>query len=235
MTELNAIFASKTFLDRTAAGRKLAAELERFKKEQPVVLALPRGGVPVAFEVAKALDAPLDLVLVRKIGAPWQTELAIAAVVDGGRPETVINQDIVDQLGISPSYIDERATTELEEIERRRQRYLADRPRADVAGRTAIIVDDGIATGATMEAALHATRRARPKRLVMAVPVAPPDTLERLRAETDEIVCLQSPAWFGAIGSFYADFHQLSDDEVVALLEGAKASEPPPDDEPGAT
>lgn len=234
MTEPDAIFTSKVFLDRTDAGRRLAVALERFKEEQPVVLALPRGGVPVAFEVAKVLDAPLDLVLVRKIGAPWQRELAIAAVVDGGRPETVINQDIVDQLGISPSYIDERATAELEEIERRRQRYLADRPRADVAGRTAIIIDDGIATGATMEAALHATRRAGPKRLVLAVPVAPPDTLARLRAEADEIVCLQSPALFGAIGWFYGEFHQLSDDEVVELLERAKVGESTPDDVPDA-
>ena len=225
MTDLNALFASKIFTDRTDAGRQLASALERFKAVKPVVLALPRGGVPVAYEVAKALDAPLDLVLVRKIGAPWQPELAIAAVVDGGRPETVVNQDIVDQLNIPPSYIEEQAAAELEEIERRRQRYLADRPRVDVAGRTAIVIDDGIATGATMEAALHATRRARPTRLVLAVPVAPPETIERLHAEVDEIVCLQSPKLFGAIGLFYAEFHQLSDDEVVDLLARAKTDE----------
>jgi len=225
MTSLNTLFAAKIFTHRTDAGRQLAAALERFKSAKPVVLALPRGGVPVAYEVAKALDAPMDLVLVRKIGAPWQPELAIAAVVDGGRPETVINQDIVDQLNIPPSYIEEQAAAELEEIERRRQRYLADRPRVDVAGRTAIVIDDGIATGATMEAALHATRRAGPKRLILAVPVAPPETIERLRAEVDEIVCPQSPKPFGAIGLFYAEFHQLSDDEVVDLLQRAKTDE----------
>jgi putative phosphoribosyl transferase len=191
---------------------------------------LPRGGVPVAYEVAMTLDAPLDLVLVRKIGAPWQPELAIAAVVDGARPETVINQDIVDQLDIPQSYIDERAAAELEEIERRRRRYLADRPRVDVAGRTAIVIDDGLATGATMEAALHATRRAAPARLIMAVPVAPPDTIRRLRAEADEIVCLHSPTMFGAIGLFYAEFHQLRDDEVVDLLARAGTDRATPDD-----
>ena len=226
MTNLNDFFAAKIFADRTDAGRQLASALERFKSAKPVVLALPRGGVPVAYEVAKALDAPLDLVLVRKIGTPWQPELAIAAVVDGGRPETVVNQDIVDQLNIPTGYIEGQAAVELEEIERRRQRYLADRPRVDVAGRTAIVIDDGIATGATMEAALHATRRAVPKRLVLAVPVAPPETIERLRAEVDEIVCLQSPKLFGAIGLFYAEFHQLSDDEVVGLLQHAKTEEP---------
>ena len=226
MSKLNDLFAAKIFADRTDAGRQLASALERFKSAKPVVLALPRGGLPVAYEVANALDAPMDLVLVRKIGAPWQSELAIAAVVDGGRPETVVNQDIVNQLHIQPSYIEEQAAVELEEIERRRQRYLADRPRVDVAGRTAIVIDDGIATGATMEAALHATRRARPKHLVLAVPVAPPETIERLRAEVDEIVCLQSPKLFGAVGVFYAEFHQLSDDEVVDLLQHAKTDDP---------
>lgn len=196
------------------------------------MLALPRGGVPVAFEVAKVLDARLDLVLVRKIGAPWQPGLAVAAVVDGGRPETVINQDIVDQLGIPESYIEVYAAAELEEIERRRQRHLADRPRVDVAGRAAIVIDDGIVTGATMEAALHATRRARPKRLVLAVPVAPPETIERLRAEVDEIVCLQSPKLLGAIGLFYGEFHQLRDDEVVDLLQHAKTDQPTTDESP---
>ncbi len=232
MSKLNDLFAAKIFADRTDAGRQLASALERFKSAKPVVLALPRGGVPVAYEVANALDAPMDLVLVRKIGAPWQSELAIAAVVDGGRPETVVNQDIVNQLHIQPSYIEEQAAVELEEIERRRQRYLADRPRVDVAGRTAIVIDDGIATGATMEAALHATRRARPKHLVLAVPVAPPETIERLRAEVDEIVCLQSPKLFGAVGLFYAEFHQLSDDEVVDLLQHAKTDDPASDNVP---
>jgi putative phosphoribosyl transferase len=207
------------FTDRIEAGRRLAAELGRFKDQHPVVLALPRGGVPIGAEIARALGAPLDLILVRKIGAPFQPELAIGAVVNGSRPETVINREIVDAFEIPESYLREESARQLAEIERRRERYLAGRARAEVAGRTAIVVDDGIATGATMLAALHATRRAGPKRLVLAVPVAPPDTIERLRGEVDEVVCLEMPALFGAIGAFYRDFHQLSDDDVIALLE----------------
>jgi putative phosphoribosyl transferase len=209
------------FAHRSEAGRALARRLLRFKAERPVVLALPRGGVPVGFEVAHSLDAPLDLVLVRKIGAPFQPELAIGAVVDGGRPQTVLNEEMVREFQILGSYIAEQSARELEEIERRRELYLAGRARAPVEARTAIVVDDGIATGATMEAALHATRRADPKRLVLATPVAPPDTIERLRAQADEVVCLATPRLFDAIGSFYEDFRQLSDEEVVDLLRRA--------------
>jgi putative phosphoribosyl transferase len=209
------------FADRSEAGRALARRLVRFKAERPVVLALPRGGVPVGFEVAQALDAPLDLVLVRKIGAPFQPELAIGAVVDGGRFETVLNEEMVREFQIPKNYIAEQSARELEEIERRRQLYLAERTRAPVEACTAIVVDDGIATGATMEAALHATRRADPKRLVLATPVAPSDTIERLRAQADEVVCLATPRLFDAIGSFYDDFRQLSDEEVVDLLRRA--------------
>ena len=222
MMEPSEFFTSKVFQDRTDAGRQLAAALEPFRSTRPVVLALPRGGVPVAYEVARTLDAPLDLVLVRKIGTPWQPELAIAAVVDGGRPETVVMQDLVDRLNIPPAYIEKQTAIELEELERRRASYLAGRPRVDIADRTAIVIDDGLATGATMEAALHATRRANPDRLVMAVPVAPPETIDRLRAEVDDVICLHSPALFGAIGLFYREFHQLRDDEVVDLLKRAK-------------
>jgi putative phosphoribosyl transferase len=209
------------FRNRSEAGRALARRLLRFKDERPVVLALPRGGVPVGFEVAQALDAPLDLVLVRKIGAPFQPELAIGAVVDGGRPETVLNEEMVREFQIPKSYIAEQSARELEEIERRRELYLAGRARAPVEGRTAIVIDDGIATGATMEAALHATRRADPKRLVLATPVAPPDTIERLRAQADEVVCLATPRLFDAIGAFYDDFRQLTDEEVIDLLRQA--------------
>jgi len=216
------------FADRSEAGRRLAERLLRFKDERPVVLALPRGGVPVGFEVARALDAPLDLILVRKIGAPFQPELAVGAVVDGGRAETVINEEIVREFQIPESYIAEESARQLEEIERRRELYLAERARAPVQGCTAIVVDDGIATGATMEAALHATRRANPKRLVLATPVAPPDTLERLRPQADEVVCLATPKWFAAIGMFYEDFQQLTDEEVVDLLRQAKRSEKEP-------
>jgi putative phosphoribosyl transferase len=216
------------FADRSEAGRRLAEQLLRFKDQRPVVLALPRGGVPVGFEVAQALDAPLDLVLVRKIGAPFQPELAVGAVVDGGRPETVVNEDLVRESHIPESYIAEESARQLREIERRRELYLAGRARVPVEGRTAIVVDDGIATGATMEAALHATRRANPKRLVLATPVAPPDTIERLRHQADDVVCLATPRLFAAIGAFYADFRQLSDEEVVDLLRRATTFEEEP-------
>jgi putative phosphoribosyl transferase len=206
------------FADRTEAGRRLARKLARFKSQRPLVLALPRGGVPVGFEVARALDAPLDLILVRKIGAPYQPELALGAVVDGDQAETVINRDIVERFQISESYLEGASAQQLEEIERRRRLYGAGRPKVEVRDRTAIVVDDGIATGATMEAALRATRRAAPRRLVLAAPVAPPDTIERLRPLVDEIECLIVPGYMGAIGMFYADFRQVSDDEVTALL-----------------
>ncbi len=211
------------FQDRSDAGRQLAAKLLHLKDKQPVVLALPRGGVPVGFEIAKALAAPLDLVLVRKIGAPWQPELAVAAVVDGEEPQTVENPDVMQALGLSEDFIKEEAARQLKEIERRRQMYLGDRARIEVKGRTAILVDDGIATGATTRAALKAVRRAGPARLVLAVAVAPPDTVELLRPEADEVVCLDTPHYFGAISLFYADFHQVSDDEVVELLDRAAA------------
>jgi putative phosphoribosyl transferase len=215
--------SSHVFADRSEAGRRLAVRLVRFKTEQPLVLALPRGGVPVGFEVAKALAAPLDVILVRKIGAPFQPELAIGAVVDGDQAETVLNRDLVADLPIPEGYLKRERARQLEEIERRRHLYAAGRPRIEPRDRTTIVVDDGIATGATMEAALHATRRAGPRRLVLAVPVAPPETIERLRPQVDEIECLITPGQLGAIGMFYADFDQLSDDEVVALLERAAA------------
>ena len=221
------------FADRTEAGRRLAERLLPFKDERPVVLALPRGGVPVGFEVASALDAPLDLVLVRKIGAPFQPELAVGAVVDGGRAETVLNEELIRECQIPESWVAEESARQLEEIERRRTLYLAGRTRAPVEGRTAIVVDDGIATGATMEAALHATRRARPKRLVLAVPVAPPDTIERLRPQVDEVVCLAMPRAFGAIGWFYENFRQLSDREVINLMQRANPAPKEPIEAPG--
>jgi putative phosphoribosyl transferase len=216
------------FADRSAAGCALAQRLLKFKDQRPVVLALPRGGVPLGFEVARALDAPLDLVLVRKIGAPFQPELALGAVVDGGRAETILNEEMVREFQIPESYIAQESARQLEEIERRRRLYLAGRTRAPVEGRTAIVVDDGIATGATMEAALHATRRANPKHLVLATPVAPPDTIERLRPQVDEVVCLATPRLFGAIGVFYEDFQQLRDEEVVDLLRRATLSKGTP-------
>src|SRR5512147_1571074 len=209
------------FADRVEAGRMLGARLAALQLVNPVVLALPRGGVPVALEVARALDAPLDLLLVRKIGVPWQPELAVAAVMDGTEPVVVVERHIQAEAGVKQEYIEQRAKEELAEIERRRRTYLAERAPVAVAGRTAIVVDDGIATGTTMRAALKGLRRRNPARLVLAVPVAPPDTIEELRQEVDDVICLAQPSFFGAIGYFYRDFHQLSDDEVIALMRQA--------------
>ncbi len=213
------------FLNRHDAGRQLADALRRFEDCDPVVLALPRGGVPVAFEVARALSAPLDLVLVRKIGTPLQPELAAGAVVDGDEMQLVRNEDVIRIAGVSEAWLRAEATRELAEIERRRRLYLGDRTRARITGKTAIVVDDGIATGATTRAALRAVRRRNPKQLVLAVPVAPAETLAELREEVDEIVCLATPEPFGAIGYFYRDFRQLEDAEVRDLL--ARAERPP--------
>ena len=212
------------FADRSEAGRRLADKLLHLKNRQPLVLALPRGGVAVGFEIAGALDAPLDIVLVRKIGAPWQPELALGAVTDGAGHETFIDRDLAASLDVSDVYIEEETARQLEEIERRRKSYCKGRPALEVAGRTAIVVDDGIATGATMRVALHAVRRRGPARVVLAVPVAPPDTLAALGEVADEAVCLETPIGLGAIGFYYRDFHQMSDREVTELL--ARAPRP---------
>jgi putative phosphoribosyl transferase len=206
------------FIDRTEAGRKLAKALAPYKDQQPVVLALPRGGVPVAAEVATALDAPLDLILVRKIGVPFQPELAMGAVVDGVDPVIVRNEEVIRLTGVRESEFNAIRDQELAEIERRRKRYLGDRPHPQIAGRIVIVVDDGIATGATTRAALRATRMRKPSKLVLAVPVAPTATLKELRGEADEIVCLEDYEEFGAIGLFYSDFAQVFDTEVIEIL-----------------
>lgn len=216
------------FQDRVDAGRQLAERLAHLKERRAVVLALPRGGVPVGFEIAKALEAPLDLILVRKIGAPWQPELAVAAVVDGPEPQTVVNEDVMQVLGLTQDYVEAEGQRQLAEIERRRRIYLEGRERVEIKGRTAIVVDDGIATGATVRAALKATRRAGPEHLVLAVPVAPPDTIEALRPEVDELICLSMPTYFGAISMFYADFRQVGDEEVTDLLRRAARPAPTP-------
>jgi putative phosphoribosyl transferase len=210
------------FVNRTQAGIALAAALSRFRDQDPAVLALPRGGVPVAFEIARAVDAPLDLVVARKIGVPFQPELAMGAVVNGDTPIVVRNDDVIAVAGIDEADFEAVCRRETDEIRRRRDRYLGDRAPVDVAGKTAIVVDDGIATGATVRAALRATRTRLPKRLVLATPVAPNDTLKELRSEVDEIVCLESHEFFGSIGAYYDDFSQVSDDEVIALLAAAK-------------
>ncbi len=207
-----------SFLNRTDAGRQLAQALSGYKGQAICVYALPRGGVQVAAEIAETLGAPLDLLLVRKIGAPMQPELAVGAVVDGGAPIIVRNDDVIRMTGTRDAEFDRICKQELVEIERRRKRYVQDRPALDPKGKIAIVVDDGIATGATMRAALQATRRRDPKKLVLAVPVAPAESLESLRTEVDEVVCLEVPEYFSALGQFYQDFHQLSDEDVIDTL-----------------
>jgi len=206
------------FRDRKDAGERLAAQLLHLKDKTPVVLALPRGGVAIGSAVARILGAPLDVVLVRKIGVPWQPELALGAVADGGAPETFIDERMQKALAIPADYVREETARQLAEVERRRQIYCAGRPPVEVKDRTAIVVDDGIATGATMRVALRAVRKRGPARLVLATPVAAADTLAALKGEADETVCVEAPEGLGAIGFFYEDFHQMSDDEVTALL-----------------
>ena len=223
-----------SFNNRIEAGQALAEELVKKNYPDPVVLALPRGGVPIGLEVARSLKAPLDLVMVRKIGVPYQPELAAAAVVNGDNPELVINESIAAHAGLDKEELDRLAERQLEEIKRRRGIYLKDRAQVSVEGRTAIVVDDGIATGATVRASLKAVRRRKPAKLVLAVPVAPADTLESLRAEVDDLICIETPETFYAIGAHYVDFSQVPDEEVVRLLVEAdliiKESSPPEED-----
>src|SRR5882757_7452588 len=199
--------------------RQLAAWLQQLREEKPVVLALPRGGVPVGFEIAEGLDAPLDIVLVRKIGVPWQPELALGAVVDGADPQVIINDILAAELAIDQNYIMSETARQLEEIERRRKVYLGDRTPVPLAGRTVIVVDDGIATGSTVRTAFRAIGRAGAGKIVLAVPVAPENALEELRKEVDEIVCLSTPSPFLAVGAHYEEFGQLADADVISLLE----------------
>lgn len=206
------------FQDRADAGHRLAKALAKYKGRKVVVLALPRGGVPVAAEVAATLDAPLDLILVRKIGVPSQPELAMGAVVDGLAPIVVRNEEVLRFSGTTAHEFDKVCEKERAEIERRRKLYIGDRPRAEIAGQVVIVVDDGIATGTTTRAALQAVRKQKPKELVLAVPVAPRETVAELRGEVDALICLEMPEPFGAIGYFYRDFEQVSDEEVLAIL-----------------
>jgi predicted phosphoribosyltransferase len=205
------------FHNRSQAGRLLAAKLAAYAKRPDVfVLALPRGGVPVAYEVAQALEAPLDVFLVRKLGVPGHEEYALGAIATGG--VRVINQDLVRALGIPPATIEAIAVREQQELERRERVYRGDRPPPDVRGRTVILVDDGLATGATMHAAVRALRQQGVGRVVVAVPIAPPDTCDRLREVVDDVVCAITPEPFHAVGLWYEDFSQTTDDEVRDLL-----------------
>ncbi len=210
------------FKDRADAGRKLAKELPSYGgRTDVIVLGLPRGGVPVAFEVAKALKAPLDIFLVRKLGVPDQKELAMGAIAPGG--VRVLNRDVVQALNIPDEIIETIAAEEQQELERREQAYGGDRPRPDVRGRTVILVDDGLATGASMRAAVIALRGQEPAGIIVAVPTAAPETCEALKGEVDEIVCVATPQPFLGIGASYEEFSQMTDEEVRELIEQASS------------
>jgi predicted phosphoribosyltransferase len=206
------------FQDRGDAGRRLAAALGNLKGQDCVVLALPRGGVPVAAEVANFLRAPLDLLLVRKIGAPQHPELAIGSVIDGGTPIIVRDNALIRLTGTSSEAFDEICAQELAEIERRRRFYMGARKPVPLAGRIAIVIDDGLATGNTMRAALRAARLRTPRKLIMAVPVAPGTVFEDFRGEADTVVCLATPKPFVAVGHFYVNFEPTADAEVIRLM-----------------
>lgn len=216
---------TRVFADRSDAGRRLARALRAYaNRNDLLVLALPRGGVPVAFEVAQALRAPLDLLLVRKLGVPGHEELAMGAIASGGIQ--VLNREVVAATGVGDAEIQTAVARERRELERREAAYRGARPAPEIANRCVILVDDGLATGATMRAALTALRPQHPAVLVVAVPVAPPDVLARLRAEADDLVCVEAPESFFAIGAWYRDFSQLDDDRVRDLLARAWAERP---------
>ena len=222
-------FGEAPFRDREDAGRQLAEWLLRYRDEDPIVLALPRGGVPVGYEVGRALKAPLDVFVARKLGAPHQPELGIGAVAqDGAR---VLNERIVQEIGVSEEYIERIAAEETAEAERRLRLFRGEeRPEPKVQERTAILVDDGIATGVTTRAAIEALRRRNPRRLVLAVPVCAAQTAELLRQEVDELICMEVPSNLMAIGFWYQNFEQTSDEEVIELLERAWREWPGPED-----
>lgn len=214
------------YRDRAEAGRLLAERMEAYAgRPDVIVLALPRGGVPVGFEVAEALDVPLDVMLVRKLGVPGHEELALGAIASGGI--RVLNREMIDGLGIPPGVIDRVAERETRELQRRERAYRGDRPPPEVRGKTVILIDDGLATGATMRAAAAALRQRAPARIVVATAVAPADTVAQIAREVDEVVCPATPDYFQGVGKWFVHFEQTSDGEVRDLLERAKRKRRP--------
>ncbi len=224
---------SSGYQDRRDAGRQLAAALEAYRdRPDVIVLGLPRGGVPVAAEVASALHAPLDIFIVRKLGAPWHPELALGALAEGGLE--VRHHAVMASFGVSDADLDRVAAAEREELARRVARFRGRRPPLSLRDRTVVLVDDGLATGSTMEAAIAAVRRQAPARLIVAVPVGAADTVRRVRAMADDLVCPLSPTNFSAVGEWYADFTQTTDEEVSACLDAAKSPSVPAKSPPQA-
>ena len=218
------------FADRETAGRLLAARLQELAPRHPVIYALLRGGVPLALEIANALMAPLDLLFVRKIGVPWHEELAAGAVVDGEQPDIVLNEDVIRAVGLTEAQVRALGKPQLTEIERWRALFMPGGRPIPARGRTAILVDDGVATGASMRAAIAAVRRRGPARIMVAVPVAAARTAMELQTLADEVVCLTTPPGFGSVGQFYRDFHQLTDEEIINQLKrrAPASSDPEP-------
>ncbi len=205
------------FRNRDEAAHRLAAALSAYKGRNPLVLAIPRGAVPMGRIIADELEGELDVVLVRKLRAPYNPEFALGSVDEGGWTYVA---DYAARAGGTPEYLEQEKQAQLETMRQRRAQYTPIRPPISPAGRIVIVIDDGLATGATMISALHALRSRNPEKLVCAVPVSPPDTLEKVREYADEVVCLETPVWFSAVGQFYEDFPQVEDEEVIAVLQG---------------